>query len=211
MHLALPPSLQYREAYVIGDVQVDELALIAPGVLLYAEPGCQIQIGPGVCIGMGCVIHARGGDLEIGAGTSLGTGVLLWGAGKIGSQTCVGANSTLINPELGSTAVVAPASLLGDASRQVTVTATATVTVEKTAIEKTSVAVTAELPVEALPIEDLPEKVSLEVEQVTTNPPEANPPATHPPAASRGVVGKDYVQQMMGKMFPGQANLNGSG
>jgi carbon dioxide concentrating mechanism protein CcmN len=198
MPLSLPLSLQYREANVIGDVQVDALAMIAPGVLLYAEPGCQIRVGAGVCLGMGCVIHARGGDIEIAAGASVGTGVLIWGAGQLGSQACIGANSTLIHPQLDALAVVAPASLVGDASRQVTVTAT--VTVEKTAIEqtveKTSVAVTA--------------AVTTEV-PILVDPASADPTSIDSPTPKAPVLGKDYVQQMMGRMFPGQADFNGNG
>ncbi|NJO86234.1 MAG: hypothetical protein HC818_06545 [Synechococcaceae cyanobacterium RM1_1_27] len=44
-----------------GDVQMDPTAQIGPGVLLQADPGCQIRVGAGACIGMGSIIHAPRG------------------------------------------------------------------------------------------------------------------------------------------------------
>ncbi|MBE9186002.1 carbon dioxide concentrating mechanism protein, partial [Microcoleus sp. LEGE 07076] len=56
-----------------GDVVVNESAAIAPGVILQADPGSRISIAAGACIGMGAILHAREGDLDIGAGAILGT------------------------------------------------------------------------------------------------------------------------------------------
>ncbi|MBD0343074.1 MAG: carbon dioxide concentrating mechanism protein, partial [Microcoleus sp. Co-bin12] len=68
-----------------GDVVVNEGAAIAPGAILQAEPGSRISIAAGACIGLGVILHAREGTLEIGAGVILGAGVLVVGAGTIGT------------------------------------------------------------------------------------------------------------------------------
>lgn len=90
---------------------------VAPGVLLGAAPGCRLVISSGVCLAADVVVQARHGDLVLEPGVSLGSGVLVVGHGVIGQHTCVGANSTVINPALGPSQVVAPGSLLGDPSQ----------------------------------------------------------------------------------------------
>jgi len=101
-----------RTPATCGEVTVDPSALVAPGVLLEAETGHHLVVGPGVCIGMGTILHAQGGDLHIGAGVNLGAGVLVIGQGVIGSQTCIGAASTLINPQIKAGQVLPANSLL---------------------------------------------------------------------------------------------------
>jgi len=81
-----------------GDIVLDPSAAIAPGSLLLVEPGCQLQIAPGVCIGAGCLIHVFGGDLTLEVGAIVGSAVLLVGSGKIGAKACIGAAATLVNP-----------------------------------------------------------------------------------------------------------------
>ncbi|TVQ11259.1 MAG: hypothetical protein EA368_05775 [Leptolyngbya sp. DLM2.Bin27] len=90
---------------------------MAPGVLLGAAPGCRLVIAAGVCLGADVVVQAHQGDLVLELGVSLGSGVLVVGHGSIGQHTCVGANSTVINPSLGACQVVAPGSLVGDPSQ----------------------------------------------------------------------------------------------
>ncbi len=60
------------------------------------------------------MVQASHGDLVIELGASLGSGVLVVGHGSIGQHTCIGANSTIINPKLGASQAIAPGSLLGD-------------------------------------------------------------------------------------------------
>jgi carbon dioxide concentrating mechanism protein CcmN len=105
--------------YVSGDVVVDEGAAIAPGVILQADPDSRISIAAGVCIGMGVILHARQGTLEIGAGAILGAGVLVVGSGTIGANACIGAGTTLINPCIDKMQFLPAGSLVGDTSRQV--------------------------------------------------------------------------------------------
>ncbi|HEY9889559.1 MAG TPA: hypothetical protein V6D02_14235 [Candidatus Obscuribacterales bacterium] len=86
---------------------------IAAGVVLIAASDCRLIIESGVCIGTGVVIQAYGGDLTLAAGASLGRDALLIGTGTIGAGACIGAESTLINPQVAATAVVAARSLIG--------------------------------------------------------------------------------------------------
>lgn len=108
---------QPTHGYIQGDVDLAPGVAIAPGVLLGAAPGCRLVISAGVCLGADVVVQARQGDLIIEPGASLGSGVLVVGHGSIGQHTCIGANSTLINPTVGASQAIAPGSLLGDLSQ----------------------------------------------------------------------------------------------
>ncbi len=103
--------------YVNGDVTIHPGAAIAPGVLLQADPESQIIIGAGACVGMGAVLHAHQGVLEVGESANIGTGVLIVGKGKIGTNACIGSMTTIFNNSVESGEVIAPGSLLGDSSR----------------------------------------------------------------------------------------------
>jgi carbon dioxide concentrating mechanism protein CcmN len=117
----LPPlqAMHDSQVFVSGDVTIDPNAAIAPGVLLQASAGSSIIIGAGVCIGMGAVLHACDGTLEIQAGASLGAGVLVVGAGIIGPNACIGSQSTLLNTSVEGKILVPAGSVLGDRSRQI--------------------------------------------------------------------------------------------
>ncbi len=117
----LPPLQATHDspAQQIGDITVHPSVAIAPGVLLQAEAGSQIIIAASVCIGMGAVIHAYGGVLEIKEGVNLGAGVLILGSGVIGAHACIGPSSTVIECSVSSQQVLPPGSLLGDRSRSI--------------------------------------------------------------------------------------------
>ncbi len=115
---ASPLSQNLMDFAVSGDVTLAPSAVIAPGVLLQAEPDSQIVIGAGVCIGIGAILHAHEGLLEIRVGTTIGAGVLIVGAGEIGSNACIGSGSTLINPAIKAEMLIASGSLIGDTSRK---------------------------------------------------------------------------------------------
>jgi carbon dioxide concentrating mechanism protein CcmN len=68
-------------------------------------------------VGSGVIIQAVRGDVVIEPGAVLGSGVLIFGAGRIGQNACIGAESTLINPAISSGQVVPPNSLVGDPSQ----------------------------------------------------------------------------------------------
>ena len=95
-----------------GDVRIEDQVAIAPGVILQADPGSQIIIRAGACIGMGAIIHAHQGTLEVESGAVLGAGVLFLGCGKIGSNACIGTSSTVWNRSVEASQLVAPGSLL---------------------------------------------------------------------------------------------------
>ncbi|MBE9040410.1 hypothetical protein IQ235_06355, partial [Oscillatoriales cyanobacterium LEGE 11467] len=114
----LQPAIDER-ACVRGDVTIHPSAAIATGVILQAQPNGRIEIAAGACLGMGVVVHSGSGRLTIGAGANLGAGVLVVGECSIGENACIGAATTLFNATVAPQQIVAPGSLVGDSSRQV--------------------------------------------------------------------------------------------
>ncbi|MCL1472865.1 carbon dioxide concentrating mechanism protein [Argonema antarcticum] len=121
--MQLPPlqPIANMQSYVSGDVTIDPSAAIAPGVLLIADANSRIVIAAGACIGMGSIIDAREGTLEIQAGAVLGAGVLVVGKGKIGAKACIGSATTIFFDSIEAGQVVPSGSLIGDSSRQIIV------------------------------------------------------------------------------------------
>jgi carbon dioxide concentrating mechanism protein CcmN len=120
------PATGHTEVYVNGDVIIDKTAAIAPGVILQATANGRIVIKAGACIGMGTVLTANQGTIEVGEGAVLGAGVLIVGSGKVGDRACIGSASTLIATSVQEAELVAPGSLLGDTSRQESVSSSET-------------------------------------------------------------------------------------
>ncbi|XGV96491.1 MAG: hypothetical protein ACAF41_27635 [Leptolyngbya sp. BL-A-14] len=123
------PSLQPVNSdhfCVSGDVTIHPTAVIAAGVLLQADPESRIVIGAGVCLGMGAVLHAHQGTLEVDSEVTIGAGVLIIGEGKIGASACIGAASTIWNHSVDRGAIVPPLSLLGMPEQAVIPTAEST-------------------------------------------------------------------------------------
>ena len=120
MVMSFPPLQPISDfhSYASGDVTIDPSAAIAPGVLLQADPDSRIAIAAGACIGMGSVLHAHKGTLIVETGATLGAGVLIVGAVKIGANACVGSVTTILNRDVERGKVIPPGSLLGDESRQ---------------------------------------------------------------------------------------------
>lgn len=116
-HGDLSESVPY---YVGANVEVSHDAVVASGAVLEAAHDSQLVIEPGVCIGAGAVIQAFGGKLTLATGANVGQGVLLLGAGNVGTGACIGAESTLINPRVEANQVIPSRSLLGDLSRTLT-------------------------------------------------------------------------------------------
>jgi len=65
MHLSPLQPISNSHFYVSGNVTIHPSAAIAPGVLLQADPESQIIIAAGVCVGMGTILHAHAGILEV--------------------------------------------------------------------------------------------------------------------------------------------------
>ena len=100
-----------------GDVTIAPDVAIAPGAVLEAAPGSRLIIQERVCIGSGVIVQAVWGELRLEVGASLGAGVLLWGRGSVGSHACIGAESTVLNPQVAADQVIPARSLLGDPQR----------------------------------------------------------------------------------------------
>ncbi|MDC0832641.1 carbon dioxide concentrating mechanism protein [Geitlerinema sp. CS-897] len=107
------------DLYICGEVAIHPSAAIATGVVLQAGANSRISIAAGVCIGLGTVIHAHNGAIEIETGANLGAGVLLVGACKIGAHACVGAASTVIDRDIAANCILPTASIVGDRSRPI--------------------------------------------------------------------------------------------
>jgi carbon dioxide concentrating mechanism protein CcmN len=113
-HLPILAPVNDTGYILSGDVQVDESAGIAAGVLLQADPGSQIRVEAGVCIGMGSILHAHEGTIHVRAGATLGTGVLVVGQLTVGERACIGSFSTLWNTWIADREIIPPGSLRGD-------------------------------------------------------------------------------------------------
>ena len=198
-----------------GDVVVNEGAAIAPGVILQAEPGSRISIAAGACIGLGVILHAREGTLEIGAGVILGAGVLVVGAGTIGTSACIGAGTTLINPCIDQMQIMPAGSLLGDTSRQATAEATAA---EATAAAPTAAPTSPETPEATTP----PVAPPIEPPAPAPTPPQTAPEtATDAPESTAAeppqpgemptiLYGQAHINRLLGTLFPHRQAFNRS-
>ena len=182
----LHPSNNFN-SYVSGDVTIDPSAAIAPGVLLQANPNSRIVIGSGVCIGMGAILHAHEGTLEVESGVTLGAGVLVIGKGKIGANSCIGPTTTMLNPSIEPGKVVAAGSLIGDESRQIEETSRGTTT---------SVVASQSAPIPSASGDShAATKNSLLTE------PSLPTPGTSEPTATK-VYGQAHLDRMVSTMFP---------
>ena len=186
-----------------GDVVVNDGAAIAPGVILQADPGSRISIAAGACIGMGVILHAREGNLDIGAGVILGAGVLVVGSGTIGANACIGAATTLLDPCIPQMQILPAGSLIGDSSRQVVAEATAPENAE------------ADTPQVDRPINppEPPETQPQTPPETAVEPPESNgadPPPPQPAESPTILYGQAHIHQLLGTLFPHRQAFNRS-
>jgi len=193
-----------------GDVVVNEGAAIAPGAILQAEPGSRISIAAGACIGMGVILHAREGTLEIGAGVILGAGVLVVGAGTIGTNACIGAGTTLINPCIDQMQIMPAGSLIGDTSRQASAEATAVAPTAAPTSPETPEATTPPVapPIEPPPPAQTPPQTAPET---AAEPPEST--AAEPPQPGETptiLYGQAHINRLLGTLFPHRQAFNRS-
>ena len=193
-----------------GDVVVNEGAAIAPGVILQADPGSRISIAAGACIGLGVILHAREGTLEIGAGVILGAGVLVVGAGTIGTSACIGAGTTLINPCIDQMQIMPAGSLIGDTSRQATAEATAAA---PTAAPTSPEPPQATTPPVAPPLEPpSPAQTPPQTAPETTpDAPESTPAEPPQPGETPTILyGQAHINRLLGTLFPHRQAFNRS-
>lgn len=218
MHLPPVQPVSYSEFYVSGDVTIHESAVVAPGVILNAAPNSRIVIGAGVCVGMGTVLNACHGEIEVGEGAVLGAGVLTIGRVKIGSNACIGSATTIFNASVDKMAVIPAGSLIGDPSRQVAIVVEAQTDNSKASVadnnSSTSVQESKKSPLKPkrkLESEERPEKTkspsevessksavesTVEVDTHQTKPESSSQPSKPP------VIGQVYINQLLVSLFP---------
>jgi carbon dioxide concentrating mechanism protein CcmN len=188
--------------FVSGDVTIHEGVAIAPGVLLQADPDSHIVIGVGVCLGIGCVIHAHGGGVRVGAGAMIGAGVLIVGQVAIGDRACIGSATTIFNSTVDSGEIIPAGSLLGDHSRppdELQVTDTQFIDRDSATSHP-------------IPETDVATSEPTGPTRSTPPEPEPQPMAMEAPEAVEGsgvnVYGQMYVNQLLVKLFPHKQDLN---
>lgn len=198
----LPPlqPISSSHFYVSGDVTIHPSAAIAPGVLLQADPESRLLIGAGACIGMGTVLHAHQGVLEVETGVTLGAGVLIVGKGTIGANACIGTATTIFNYSPAAGEVVPPLSLLGATGRQIAETQPT-----KTQAEDTP---SPPVPESAATEEPLPETQTAETNSATT----ANASTAIASGSAQGlgtvVYGQASLNQLLSTLLPHRQALN---
>ncbi|MEC4984785.1 MAG: carbon dioxide concentrating mechanism protein [Oscillatoria sp. PMC 1076.18] len=204
----LPPlqPANNSHVYLWGEVKIHPSAAIAPGAILQAAPDSKIVIAAGVCLGMGAIINAYQGIIEIETGAILGTGVLIVGCGKIGANASIGAATTIFNTSVAAGEIIPAGSVLGDTSRQVDINAAAEIVVSE---EKS--------PPETTASDRQTEKLDRETEIATESSPEppseavqngSQPPSPLPQQQNSSISGQDRVQQMLHTLFPHRQPLN---
>jgi len=187
MHLPRSPLISDDHLYVSGTVTLDPSAAIAPNVMLQADPGCHLIVAAGVSIGSGCVLHAHNGTLEIDAGATLGSGVLILGSGKIGANACIGSRATLIDSSIEPDYTVPPGAIIGDRSRQ-----------------ETSIP-----PQNAVPPSGVAQNLAQPSTETATNSaaPDEKAVSAETNGKAKPVAGQVYLERMMVMMFPHQHKL----
>jgi len=97
-------------AYVVGDVEIGAGSSVWPGAVIRADYGL-IKIGCNTHVEDNSVLHA-GVPVEIGDNVIIGHGAIVHGM-KVGSNTLIGNNATILNyVEIGDDCVIAAGSLL---------------------------------------------------------------------------------------------------
>ncbi|NEP61989.1 MAG: transferase [Symploca sp. SIO2G7] len=234
MHVPTLPLTSNFHIYIEGDVSINSSAVIAQGVILQAAPDSKIIIAAGVSIGMGSILHAQGGTLEVEASANLGAGVLIVGKGKIGKNACIGSVTTIWNHSVEPWQVVPAASILGDKGRQVAgisddevspSTSPSSANLPEPTSAFTSTTAQESLngqvssPSEVAP-QDRTDKESIsnsnsEAESIQTEPsqpessPEASPQAASPTTEDKKPVsGQGSLDQLLKTLFPYNQSLN---
>jgi carbon dioxide concentrating mechanism protein CcmN len=206
MHLPPVEPVSYSDIYISGDVTIHESAVVAPGTILKAAPMCRIVIGAGVCVGMGSVINASGGAIEVEAGAVLGTGVLMIGCGTIGNNACIGSATTIFDASVEKMAVIPAGSLIGDTSRQVVLVADTPAEEDRESLANNNGASVSHKEVNgSVPTEKPADSIDSTPTEITTSvdSPDVEPqPMESSPSAQSSVVGKVYINQLLFTLFP---------
>lgn len=195
--MRLPPlqPVTNSDIYVSGDVTIHESAVVAPGTILQAAPNSRIVIGAGACIGMGAILNACQGVIEVAVGAILGAGVLIIGEARIGNNACIGAATTIFNTSIKALTVVPAGSLIGDPSRQVAAPADSDTVIQAEPSQTDSSTPTTER---------VTDRDSLEVE-VANNSIETESSSNQEKSS---VIGQVYINQLLFTLFPEGRSFN---
>ena len=191
--------MSHGQTYVCGDVTIHPSAIIAPDVLLQAESGGRIVIAAGVCIGMGTILHAYQGTLEVGESANIGTGVLFVGSGKIGVKACVGSSTTILNANVQHQQVVPAGSLLGNMGRAISGNGSN----PSVTIDSSKAPATQEHEVENISDPWAPQSSAPQPLQASSN--DMEQPSVSKPTGQ--VYGRAYVNQLLVKLMPHRQQL----
>ena len=231
----LPPLQPVVDSNILicGDVEIHPTASIASGVILQAAPNSRIVIGADACIGMGVILNAYGGVINVENGATLGSGVLIIGNSTIGSNACIGTATTIFNASVESMKVVIPGSIIGDTSRYVEINSStngSTVSESKTKLSgidalnatsnedsETATALEPEKsPQETISQQQNSTETKSKTEQIVDSSFSHNSPD---PWSEEGVetnietpegitIGKAYINQLLVTLFPHKNSLN---
>lgn len=205
MSLPILQASSSETTQIRGDVTIDASAVIAVGVILNATKGNRIIIHSGVCVGMGTVITAYDGDVEIKSNAILGAGTLILGKSIIGTHASLGSSVTVYQTNIDNSAVIPAGSILGDRTRGVDLKSNSVENqeekppvTEKTVLEN---------------VENFSpnsEKVSHPKDEENTNispeeketSPNNDLSQENTPSKQGEVVGKMYINQLLYTLFP---------
>ncbi len=193
MHLPPLEPLSDSDICVSGDVTIHPSAVVGAGAILQAAPDSRILISEGACIGMGAVLNACRGMIEIRSGAVLGAGVLIVGAAEIGKNACIGTATTIFNASVPQMSVIPAGSLIGDTSRLAKPGIPENEKVE-VIVESEPIAVESE---EETPAVDLEVEKDKKDKKDKKNQKEAPSPEEKVP-----VVGQMYVNNLLCALFP---------
>ena len=223
MYLPLVQPISKDRIYVSGDVTIDPSVALAPGTIIQAAPHCKVIISAGACVGMGTVLNACTGAIEIESGAVLGAGVLIVGEGKVGRNACVGTVTTVFQANIAAGEIVAPGSLIGDTSRSVPELAVDEVEIEKESEIESKSEIEPEILAPATEVEQQitsPEAEIIQPEvseiETTTNSKELEveveeelpQPDSDPEQQNTPIVGKVYINKLLVTLFPQGQSLN---
>jgi carbon dioxide concentrating mechanism protein CcmN len=204
MHLPPIHTVSTLDFFVSGDVTIHESAVVAPGAILQAGPQSRIIVEEGACVGMGVILNAYQGDIEIKSGAILGAGVLIIGQVVIGHHACIGSTTTILNTSVEPMTVIPAGSLIGDRSISTILTAEL--------IEESDQATPELLNVSEPPVTDALSDPFLEDEVVSEN--RTAIPKTETKEVTKvtegPVVGQVYINQLLFTLFPERRNQNNS-
>ena len=204
MHLSLLPPISNSQVYVKGDVSIHESAAIAPGAIVQADPGSKIIIAAGVCIGMGVILHAHKGTIEVETGAILGAGVLVVGTAKIGANACLGAATTIWNSSVEPSQILPAGSLIGDKGRSAPVK-DETEDVPITEEENKEVPITEKEKEDVATIEEATHNNGFSPTSSTQETAELATVAETPPPGGMAVYGQASLNRLLGTLFPYKA------